>query len=117
MAKLIPGKQEFYETLRYFRKHLALLGVHVQLGINIDESNMSDLLGKHRFDKVILASGVYPRIPSIDGVNHAKVMSYYDLLTGKENIGDKVAILGAGGIGFDVADYLLHRADSNDSER
>ena len=50
-------------------------------------------------------------------VNHAKVMSYYDLLTGKENIGDKVAILGAGGIGFDVADDLLHRADSNDSER
>ena len=113
IAKLIPGKQEFFETLRYFEKHLKFLDVKMNLGVYLDQKNILDLLGKNKFDKVVLAAGVTPRIPSIIGIDHKKVITYYDLLTGRtpKRVGNKVAILGAGGIGFDVADYLLHRAD------
>ena len=105
IAKLIPGKQEFYETLKYFKKHLDLFGVNIKLNHEVSAANIGKLT---QYDKVVVATGVSPRIPAISGVNHEKVISYYDLLSQKRPVGKKVAVLGAGGIGFDVADYLLH---------
>mmetsp|Transcript_3668 Transcript_3668/g.5659 ORF Transcript_3668/g.5659 Transcript_3668/m.5659 type:complete len:786 (+) Transcript_3668:120-2477(+) len=105
IAKLIPGKQEFYETLKYFTKHLDLFGVDIKLNHEVSEANIGELM---QYDKVVVATGVNPRIPAITGVDHEKVISYYDLLSQKRPVGKKVAVLGAGGIGFDVADYLLH---------
>lgn len=105
IAKLVPGKQEFYETLRYFKKNLELFGVRIQLDHEISEANIDDM---KQYDKVIVATGVNPRIPAITGVDHEKVISYFDLLSQRKHVGKKVAVLGAGGIGFDVADYLVH---------
>ena len=101
MAKQVPGKEEFNETLRYFGKRLELTGVDVQLNKRINDA--SEL---KTFDQVLLATGVTPRNPDIKGINHDKVLSYVDVLRGKANVGSKVAIIGAGGIGFDVAEFL-----------
>ena len=101
MAKQVPGKEEFNETLRYFGKRLELTGVDVQLNKRINDA--SEL---KTFDQVLLATGVIPRNPDIKGINHDKVLSYVDVLRGKANVGSKVAIIGAGGIGFDVAEFL-----------
>ena len=115
LAKRIPGKQEFYETLRFFQEHLDLLNVKVHMGVTLSKANIENLLGQNQFDRIILATGVNPRIPDIEGVDHHSVISYYDLLTGNftQDIGNNVAVLGAGGIGFDVSEYLLHRTDQN----
>jgi len=104
MAKQIPGKEEFHETIRYFTKKLKLAGVNLQLSTNftIDEAK------KHGFNRVILATGVVPRKISIEGINHPKVLSYIEVLRDHKPVGKRVAIIGAGGIGFDVAEYLLH---------
>ncbi|TNF33006.1 MAG: NADPH-dependent 2,4-dienoyl-CoA reductase [Deltaproteobacteria bacterium] len=99
LAKRVPGKEEFEETLRYFRERLRLAGVDVRLGT---EATAADLTG---FDKVVLATGVTPRRPAIPGIDHAKVLSYIDVLRGAP-VGERVAIIGAGGIGFDVAEFL-----------
>jgi 2,4-dienoyl-CoA reductase (NADPH2) len=108
MAKQIPGKEEFYETLRYYRRQLEITGVHTHFNtIATTES----LLGGG-FDEVIIATGVYPRKVSIPGDDHPKVLSYIDVLSGHRQVGKKVAIIGAGGIGFDVAAYLLHGKSS-----
>ena len=108
LAKQIPGKEEFYETLRYYARQLEILGVTIKLGhrVSVDELNSSE------FDEVILATGIVPRIPDIDGINHASVLSYVDVLNGKAKVGERVAIIGAGGIGFDVAEYLSHAGES-----
>jgi 2,4-dienoyl-CoA reductase (NADPH2) len=103
MAKQIPGKDEFHETLRYFERQLELLGVKVELN---NEVQAGSLIG---FDEVVLATGVKPRVWDIPGAKEdARVMSYIDVLKGNIELGDTIAIIGAGGIGFDVAEYVVH---------
>lgn len=104
MAKVVPGKEEFHETLRYFRRRLELTGVRVLLS---RRAELADLIGGE-FDEIVLASGVVPRVPAIDGLDHPKVLSYVDVLLHGKAVGNTVAIVGAGGIGFDVAEYLSH---------
>jgi 2,4-dienoyl-CoA reductase (NADPH2) len=100
LARRIPGKEEFAETLRYFRVRLAKAGVKLKLE---HHAAAPDLQG---YDEVILASGVMPRTPAIPGIGHAKVASYIDVVEGRRRAGRRVAIIGAGGIGFDVAELL-----------
>jgi 2,4-dienoyl-CoA reductase (NADPH2) len=100
MAKRIPGKEEFYETIRYYRRQLELKGVDLRLGERADAEQLKN------FDEVILATGVSPRTPDIEGIDHDKVLSYIDVLQRRIEAGKKVAIIGAGGIGFDVAEFL-----------
>jgi 2,4-dienoyl-CoA reductase (NADPH2) len=100
LARRIPGKEEFAETLRYFRVRLALLGVKVELNRPADAA---DLRG---FDEVILAIGIVPRTPSIPGIDHPTVASYTEIVDGRKKAGQRVALIGAGGIGFDVAELL-----------
>ncbi|MCB9641645.1 MAG: NADPH-dependent 2,4-dienoyl-CoA reductase [Myxococcales bacterium] len=104
MARQVPGKEEFSETLRYFETQLRLTGVEVRLGhrVSVDELKSSD------FEAIILATGVVPRQVRIDGIDHSKVLSYIDVLQDHKPVGKRVAIIGAGGIGFDVAEYLTH---------
>lgn len=106
MAKVVPGKEEFHETLRYYRRQLELRGVRVLLGRQADAAALTS----GEFDEIVLASGVVPRIPAIDGLNHPKVLSYVDVLLHGRKVGASVAIVGAGGIGFDVAEFLSHDA-------
>ena len=102
MAKKIPGKEEFSESLAYFRNEVDRSGVNLQLDTRV---TAEDLEG---FDEVVLATGVYPRKIDVPGIDHPKVVSYIDVLKNVVEIGDKVALIGAGGIGFDVAEYLSH---------
>lgn len=105
LARLIPGKEEFNETLRYFGKQLALTGVDVRLQTRVDATT----LVQGRFDAVVVATGVTPRKLTLPGADHPKVVSYLDVLRGDATVGDRVVIIGAGGIGFDVAEFLVHR--------
>ena len=102
MASQVPGKEEFKETLRYFEQRLQATRVQVHLGI---EANAAMLM---EFDEVIVATGVWPRQPGIPGQDHPKVLSYIDVLMQRVTVGQRVAVVGAGGIGFDVAEYLVH---------
>jgi 2,4-dienoyl-CoA reductase (NADPH2) len=111
MANQIPGKEEFNETLRYFKRQLELTGVHVRLN---KRAAAGDLKAED-YDAVILASGVTPRKPEIEGIDHPKVLSYVDVLRDKKEVGGRIAIVGAGGIGFDVAHYLTHPMDGSSS--
>jgi len=104
MAKKIPGKEEFKETLRYFGNLIEETGVHLHLNT---KATVESLTGEG-FDEVVLATGVTPRIPNIVGIDHPKAVSYVDVLTQKVQVGKKVAVIGAGGIGFDVSEYLMH---------
>lgn len=104
MANQIPGKEEFNETLRYYSRQLDVTGVRSLLSTR---ASAPDLIAA-KFDAVILASGVIPRIPEINGIDHRHVMNYIDVLLHKKEVGQRVAIVGAGGIGFDVAQYLTH---------
>ena len=103
MAKRIPGKEEFHETLRYFDRQLDKANVRRQFNTTADANTLQD------FDIAVIATGVTPRNPQIPGIDHAKTLSYIDVLRGNAAVGDKVAIIGAGGIGFDVAEFLLHK--------
>ena len=103
IAKLIPGKEEFDSMLDYYTHMLEQSSVDIRKGTRAE---MTDLTSG--FDEVILATGVMPRIPAIDGVDHPTVVTYLDVISGKVEIGKTVAILGAGGIGFDVAEFLTH---------
>ncbi len=107
IAKQIPGKEEFYETLRYFRRQLVLHGVIQQLNTPVQPEQLAD------FDEVILACGIQPRLPAIKGIEHPKVLTYLDVLRDKKPVGERVAIIGAGGIGFDTAEYLSQSGDSS----
>ncbi len=107
IAKQIPGKEEFHQTLRYFRRQLALNEVELKLGQQVQPQDLAD------FDEVILACGIVPRMPAIEGIEHAKVMNYLDVLRDKKPVGQRVAIIGAGGIGFDVAEYLSQHGTSS----
>ncbi|MEU7006386.1 NADPH-dependent 2,4-dienoyl-CoA reductase [Streptomyces sp. NPDC046332] len=100
IAKRVPGKEEFDETLRYFRTQLAERGVDVRLNTTV---TAGDLDG---YDEVVVATGVTPRTPEIEGVDHPSVLSYLDVLRDGAEVGERVAIVGAGGIGFDVAEFL-----------
>ncbi|MFU0882283.1 FAD-dependent oxidoreductase [Kluyvera cryocrescens] len=100
IAKQIPGKEEFYETLRYYRRMIEITGVTLKLNQRV---SADDLL---HFDETILATGITPRTPPIDGIDHPKVLTYLDVLRDKAPVGQRVAIIGCGGIGFDTAMYL-----------
>ena len=105
IAKKVPGKDEFNETLRYFARQLELRGVNVQLNTRATV----DMLVQGGYDEIILATGIVPRTPAIDGVHHPKVMNYLDVLRDEKPVGKNVAIIGAGGIGFDVGEYITHQ--------
>ena len=104
MAKRIPGKEEFYEALKYYGRQLELKGVDLRLNTEADADNLSG------YDEVVLATGVTPRTPDIEGIDHRKALSYVDVLAGGAEVGRKVAIIGAGGIGFDIAEFLGEEA-------
>jgi 2,4-dienoyl-CoA reductase (NADPH2) len=108
VAKQIPGKEEFFETLRYFNKQLSLHDIPVHL--NSEQS--ADSLLAAGFDEVILATGIKPRKLDIEGIEHPKVLSYLQVLRDKVIVGKKVAVIGAGGIGFDVSTYLAESGES-----
>ncbi|NNF67327.1 MAG: NADPH-dependent 2,4-dienoyl-CoA reductase, partial [Gammaproteobacteria bacterium] len=107
LAKRIPGKEEFNETLRYFSRRLELAAVELQLEHTV---TAAELIAQ-KFDVVVIATGVRPRTPAIEGIEHPSVMSYVDLISGRKEAGQRVAIIGAGGIGFDTAEYLTHGAE------
>ncbi|WP_309031828.1 NADPH-dependent 2,4-dienoyl-CoA reductase, partial [Streptomyces alfalfae] len=102
VARRVPGKEEFDETLRYFRTQLDLRGVDVRLNTVVT----ADELAAAPYDEVVVATGVTPRVPEIPGIDHPSVVSYLDVLRDGTSVGERVAIVGAGGIGFDVAEYL-----------
>ena len=108
MAKQIPGKEEFYETIRYFQEQIKSTGVQLHLNTKV---NVDDL--KDGYDEVILATGVNPREIQLPGIDHPKVLSYIDVLRHKKPVGQKVALIGAGGIGFDIAEYLSQNETSS----
>ena len=108
IAKQVPGKEEFYETLRYYRRQLELHGVDVRLNTRVEVTH----LAAQGYDEVVVATGIQPRTPDIDGITHPKVLSYLDELRDKKPVGRRVAIIGAGGIGFDVGEYLTHEGES-----
>ncbi|MCW2132178.1 NADPH-dependent 2,4-dienoyl-CoA reductase [Arthrobacter sp. VKM Ac-2550] len=108
LAKQIPGKEEFNETIRYFGRQLELRGIELRLNTR---ATAQDLLAEG-FDEVILATGVLPRLPGIEGLDHPSVLGYLDVLREKKPVGNSVAVLGAGGIGFDVAEYLTQSGPS-----
>ena len=102
MAKRIPGKEEYHETLRYFSHLLDRTGVHLHLNTRVDV----DFLVAQRFKRVVIATGVLPRIPQLEGLDHPKVLSYLEVLLHGQPVGRTVAIIGAGGVGFDTAVFL-----------
>ncbi|MEL6948654.1 MAG: NADPH-dependent 2,4-dienoyl-CoA reductase [Pseudomonadota bacterium] len=104
MAKVIPGKEEFHDMLRYFERQLELSSVRLHLGEKVAASELVE----QRYNDVIVATGVTPRDPKIPGQDHPKVLNYVDVLRRGAPVGERVAIIGAGGIGFDVAEYLAH---------
>jgi len=108
IAKQIPGKEEFFETLRYYAKQIELTGVELKLNKRVTAEALND----SDFDEVIIATGISPRTPAIEGVGHPKVLSYIDVLRDKKTVGKRVAVIGAGGIGFDVSEYLSHSGES-----
>ena len=108
LARRIPGKEEFGETLRYFRTRLADLKVEVQLNRRVTSADFQG------YEHVVVATGIVPRTPAIAGIDHPKVTSYIDLIEGRKQAGKKVAVIGAGGIGFDVAEFLTHAGDHGD---
>lgn len=112
LAKKIPGKSEFLEALRYFKKQLEITGVILKLNTPINITSLKQEIIDQHFDHVVLATGVLPKIPHIMGIEHPKVLNYIEVIQGKP-VGQKVIIMGAGGIGFDVAEFLLHDISNN----
>ncbi|WP_343596705.1 NADPH-dependent 2,4-dienoyl-CoA reductase [Acinetobacter sp.] len=110
VAKLIPGKEEFYETLRYFQRKIERLSNQIELKLNHKVS--FDELVQHDFDDIVVATGVKPRQLDIEGADHPNVVNYLDVLKHKTPIGSRVAIIGAGGIGFDTAEFLTQEGSS-----
>ncbi|WP_289538823.1 NADPH-dependent 2,4-dienoyl-CoA reductase [Pseudomonas sp. SO81] len=113
VAKRVPGKEEFYETLRYFKKKLETTGVDLRLNtrVNVDD------LAKGGYDEIILATGIVPRTPAIEGIDNAKVISYLDAILQRKPVGQKVAVIGAGGIGFDVSEFITHAGETTSLNR
>nr|WP_237046618.1 NADPH-dependent 2,4-dienoyl-CoA reductase [Pseudomonas alcaligenes] len=113
VAKRVPGKEEFYETLRYFKKKLETTGVDLRLNTRV---SVDDLV-KGGFDEIILATGIMPRTPAIPGIDNAKVISYLDAILQRKPVGQKVAVIGAGGIGFDVSEFITHAGEATSLNR
>jgi len=116
LARAVPGKQEFDELLRYFRRGVARHGVALELGARAS----AKALASAGYERIVIATGVRPRTPQIEGIGHPKVVSYADLLSGRAKAGRRVAVIGAGGIGFDVAEFLLqdeHRNGADAAQR
>jgi len=113
MANQIPGKEEFNETLRYYKKQLALTGVETCLNLRASAKHLLE----EKFDEVVLATGVTPRKPDIIGIDRPNVLSYVDVLFHKNPVGRRVAIVGAGGIGFDIAQYITQQNESTSIDR
>lgn len=113
LAKKIPGKEEFYETLRYFRRMIELHGVDLKLGQTVSTKDLTD----GRFDHVVIATGVVPNIPEIEGIDNKKTVLYIDVINGTKPVGNKVAVIGAGGIGFDVCEFISHSGPSGAVDR
>ena len=111
-AREVPGKEEFHETLRYFRTRISRLGVRLQL----DTTATVDELLAQRYDAIVIATGVRARAPAIPGIDHPCVMSYPELLSGRRTAGQRVAVIGAGGIGFDVSTFLTARTSERYEE-
>ena len=107
IAKEIPGKEEFAETLRYFNHHIKALNIVLKLNTEIASDDLV-----RAFDAVIISTGVRPRIPSIPGVKLPHVLTYQDLIWNKRPVGQTIAVIGAGGIGFDCAEFLAHPANT-----
>lgn len=110
VAKQIPGKEEFYETLRYFKRQLDLNQNRITL--KLGHTAQFEELMQEEFDEIVIATGVTPRQLTIEGIQSAKVLSYLDVLKDKKSVGQRVAIIGAGGIGFDTAEFLVHQGES-----
>ncbi|NOK43340.1 NADPH-dependent 2,4-dienoyl-CoA reductase [Burkholderia thailandensis] len=108
IAKRVPGKEEFHETLRYFARQIELRGVTLHLNTRADVARLAG----GGFDEIVLATGVTPRVPDIDGIDHARVLGYLDVLRDGRPVGARVAVIGAGGIGFDVSEYLTQTGES-----
>ena len=103
-AMRVPGKEEFSETLRYFKRRLEVTGVQLELNRRVTRDELLNM----GFDDVIVATGIVPRTPRIEGIGHPKVLSYLDVLRDDVPVGSRVAIIGAGGIGFDIGEFILH---------
>ncbi|MEP0728883.1 MAG: NADPH-dependent 2,4-dienoyl-CoA reductase, partial [Parasphingorhabdus sp.] len=113
LAKTIPGKEEFYETLRYYRRMIEVHSIDLRLNTRADAAGLK----AEGFDHIIVSTGIIPRTPDIDGIDHDKVVSYIDVIKGNKPVGKKVAIIGAGGIGFDVSELISHAGASGAVDR
>ncbi len=113
VAKRVPGKEEFFETLRYFARKLQTTGVEVCLNTRVDVAQL--LAGG--FDEIILATGIAPRTPAIPGIDNPKVLSYLDVILERKPVGARVAVIGAGGIGFDVSEFLVQQGVATSLDR
>jgi 2,4-dienoyl-CoA reductase (NADPH2) len=109
LAKQVPGKEEFHETIRYYRAMMTKHKVTMRLGQKVDAQALVDA----GFDHVVVATGISPRAPDIPGIDHDKVVGYIDAIRGNKPIGEKVAVIGAGGIGFDVTELITHQGKSS----
>ena len=108
LAKRVPGKEEFYETLRYYARMIEVLGIELHLHTRVDAAQLK----AGNFDEIVIATGIEPRVPEVPGIDYPSVISYIDAILGRKPVGRKVAIMGAGGIGFDVAEVILHKGTS-----
>jgi 2,4-dienoyl-CoA reductase (NADPH2) len=113
VAKRVPGKEEFFETLRYFKRKLETTGVDLRLNARVS----ADELAAGGYDEIILATGIAPRTPAIPGIEHAKVISYLDAILQRKPVGQTVAVIGAGGIGFDVSEFIVHQGVATSQDR
>ena len=113
VAKRVPGKEEFFETLRYFKRKLETTGVELRLNTRVSASE----LAQGGFDEIILATGIAPRTPAIPGIEHGKVISYLDAILQRKPVGQSVAVIGAGGIGFDVSEFVIHQGQATSLNR
>ncbi|SFD38757.1 FAD-dependent oxidoreductase [Pseudoalteromonas denitrificans] len=108
IAKQVPGKEEFYETIRYFNTEIKTHDVELKLNKKVSVTDLNN----ENYDEIVIATGIVPRKINIEGINHPKVLNYLDVLKYKKEVGKKVAVIGAGGIGFDVSEYLCHQGES-----